>query len=90
MARSSFNTLNEEHGTYGGGWGEIDESNLSIQLQHCNYTVVVHTGVFLFKFVQCDHYAQYAEWDLNKTSNTFTGTLTGLFLLAYRLNIKIA
>ena len=37
----SFNTLNEEHGTYGGGWGEIDESNLSIQLQHCNYTVVV-------------------------------------------------
>ena len=25
---------------------------------------------------------QYAEWDLNKTSNTFTETLTGLFLMA--------
>ena len=45
VAHSSFNTLNEEHGTYGGGWGEIDESNLSIQLQHCNYTVVVHTAM---------------------------------------------
>ena len=25
---------------------------------------------------------QYAEWDLNKTSNTFTETLTALFLMA--------
>ena len=52
----SFNTLNEEHGTYGGGWGEIDESNLSIQLQHCNYTVVVHNGMFSLEFVQWDSY----------------------------------
>ena len=25
---------------------------------------------------------QYAEWDLNKTSNTLTETLTELFLMA--------
>ena len=29
-----------------------------------------------------DNYSQYAEWDLNKTSKTITGTLTGLFLMA--------
>ena len=29
---------------------------------------------------------QHAEWDLNKTSNTFTETFTGLFLMAYRRN----
>ena len=33
--------------------------------------------------------SQCAEWDLNKTSNTFTGTLTGLFLMTYRLKIEI-
>ena len=27
-------------------------------------------------------WAQYAEWDLNKTSKTFTETLTALFLMA--------
>ena len=35
------------------------------------------------------HIAQYADWDLKKTSNTLAGTLTGLFLMAYRLKIKI-
>ena len=34
-------------------------------------------------------HSQYANWDLNKTSNTLAGTLTGLFLMAYRLKIKI-
>ena len=34
--------------------------------------------------------SQYAEWDLKKTSYTFTGTLTGLFLMALRLKINIA
>ena len=34
-------------------------------------------------------YHSMPKRDLNKTSNTFTGTFAGLFLMAYRLKINI-
>ena len=40
-------------------------------------SIVVITN--LLSFANC---TQYAEWDLNKTSKTITGTLVGLFLMA--------
>ena len=61
-----------------GSWSGLIDLEIIIRLIEALLEVLFFTSYSR----RCLDSSQCAEWDLNKTSNTFTGTFTGWFLMA--------